>query len=231
MVRVIKGLVKLHEGNFVQLPKVWIKMNVKLIWNILYSLVVLALVIVAGAMAISAMNTPNGIKILNVQSGSMEPTISTGSLVLVKPVSNYQKGDIITFKAEKDKNVTNTQYTTTHRIYEIKTVNGNPEYVTKGDANKTPDFITTKTDLIVGKVQLHVPFVGYVISFAKTQNGFILLIVVPATLIIFSEILNIKNEANRLIAERRKKKLNLEESIEEKIGEKIVAIEKKLKND
>jgi len=36
------------------------------------------------------------------------------------------------------------------------------------------------------------------VTFAKSKEGFLLLIVIPATLIIYSEILNIKNEIKKL---------------------------------
>jgi len=69
-----------------------------------------------------------------VQSGSMEPAIHTGSVVMVKPASDYKIGDVITFGE-----VSKTKAPITHRIYDIKVVDGNPVYITKGDANNAPD--------------------------------------------------------------------------------------------
>jgi len=161
----------------------------------------------------------------------MEPTVPVGSLILSKPVSQYNVGDIITFKSVKEKDVKNPRLTTTHRIVSLEKISsGKIEYKTKGDANDAPDISTVPQELILGKMVFMVPYLGYPISLAKTQAGFIFLIVIPATLIIYSEILNIKNESKRLIQERRKRKLTKTEELEEKVGEEIQKVEDDLKS-
>ena len=127
-----------------------------------------------------------------VQSGSMTPAIKMGSVVVAKPAENYQIGDVITFGP-----YTRTQAPTTHRIYDIKVTDGNPVYITKGDANNAPDQREiTKRD-IVGKVLFSIPYLGYAVDFAKKPLGFALIIIVPAALIIFDEIKNIYNEIKK----------------------------------
>jgi signal peptidase len=184
------------------------KISWKLLRNIVYWLIVLVLVIIAGVTAVSALDIPGSIKLYTVQSGSMTPAISAGSLVLSKPTDDYRIGDVITFKAEKDRLIKNPKYTTTHRVHDIKeTALGQVEYVTKGDANNTPDSQVVVKDLVLGKTVFSIPLLGYPISFAKTREGLVILIIIPATMIIYSEMLNIKNEAKRLILERKKRKL------------------------
>ena len=162
-----------------------IKVNWKLLWNIVYWLLVAILVIIAAATAISALDIPGGIKLYTVQSGSMAPAIPAGSLVLSKRADDYQIGHVITFKAEKNRLIKNPIFTTTHRIHDIKkTALGQIEYVTKGDANDTPDFQPVAKDLVLGKTVFLIPLLGYPISFAKTREGLIILIVIPATTII-----------------------------------------------
>src|SRR3989338_8215020 len=51
------------------------------------------------------------IEIKIVKSGSMEPAIKTGSIVVIKPASLYGVGDVITFGEDS-----RTTYPTTHRI-------------------------------------------------------------------------------------------------------------------
>jgi len=198
----------------------------KKITNIIYSVMVFILILVAGVVGASTLNIPGGIKLYSVQSGSMEPAIHTGSIVISKPSDNYQKGDIITFKAEKDRLVKNPRYITTHRIYEIKNIDGKEEYVIKGDANNTPDIELASKDLVLGKTIFSIPLLGYPVSFAKTREGLIILVIIPATIIIYSGLMNIKNEAKKLLKERRKRKL----TTKEKIGKEIIAVEKDLGN-
>lgn len=162
-----------------------------------YYLVLVFLSLVAILVAVSALNIPDGYKLYTVQSGSMQPTISVGSLVIVKPVNDYKLEDIVTYQKE--------DFTTTHRIQEIKTENDTTFYITKGDANDASDSEPVFSNQVLGKVIFSLPFLGRPVAFAKTQTGFIFLIVIPATLIIYSEILVIKKEI-QLIKQKQKTK-------------------------
>ena len=63
-----------------------------------------------------------------VGTGSMEPEIKIGEFVLIKQVSKYNIGDIITFKDQDD-------FLVTHRIIDLK----EKEILTKGDNNDLED--------------------------------------------------------------------------------------------
>ncbi len=128
---------------------------------------------------------------MTVLSGSMEPGIKTGSIVIVKPANEYKIGDVITFNESKGK------APITHRIYDIKIVDSEPLYITKGDANDTPDQIEIKKKDVVGKVLISVPFVGYAVDFARKPIGFALIIIIPAAVIIFDEIMKIYAEIKK----------------------------------
>ncbi len=194
--------------------------KLKTIGKMFYWLILAFLIFVAGFTALSALNLPGNYKLFMVMSGSMEPTIKTGSVVVVKPEKTYAKGDVITFQ-----DPTKSKTTITHRIFEAS----DSAFLTKGDANKTPDTTEIRKGQILGKEILAVPFIGYVINFAKTQTGLILLVIIPAVIIVYNELLSIKNEAKRLIIERRNRKLTPKEEIEEKIGEEIMEVEKEVK--
>lgn len=174
---------------------------VKLISNIIYWLIIFCLIVIASSTAISSLNIPIGVKLYVVQSGSMEPSIKTGSVVIVKNEPDYRIGDIVTFFNNDKKN------TTTHRIFDIKESNGSPLFITKGDANQTEDRDGIKKDNILGKVAFTLPCLGYAVAFTKTQMGLIFLIIVPAVIIIFSEILNIKKQVVELIQKKKQKNL------------------------
>ena len=126
-----------------------------------------------------------------VESGSMLPTFSTGSVILISPVDSYTVGDIITFKRLVDSEVT------THRIVEERIVAGEEEYVTKGDANNVEDMDPVKRAEVFGKVRGHVPYVGYLLSFFRQPVGFLLLVVVPAALVVVEQVEKIKREMHQ----------------------------------
>jgi signal peptidase len=125
-----------------------------------------------------------------VYTGSMEPTIPVGSIVVIKPtdLETLNIGDIICFKIESE-----SATTVTHRIFNIT----NEGFITKGDANEDPDQWIVKRENIVGKVIAIIPYIGYVGYFVRTPIGFTLLIVIPATLIIILEIRNILKETKK----------------------------------
>ena len=83
---------------------------------------------------------------------------------------------------------------TTHRVYDIKVVEGEPYYITKGDANNAPDQREVSKREIIGKVLFSVPYLGYAVDFAQKPLGFALIIIVPAALIIFDEVKKIWQE-------------------------------------
>ena len=183
----------------------------KIVLNIFYWLIIFCVAIISLLLAFSTLKIPGNYKLYVVQSGSMEPAIKTGSIVIVKPKSYYGLGNIVTFLPAGQKNDP-----TTHRIVEIK--DNGPEilFTTKGDANTGEDRERIKQSEILGAIIASFPYLGYVVAFTKTQIGFIFLIVVPATIIIFSEVLHIKEEVLRLIEKRKKKS---EISVEENTNE------------
>lgn len=79
-----------------------------------------------------------GFRIYRVISGSMQPALQIGDVIIIKKANNYDEKDIITY----DNGLT----TITHRI---KSINGD-EIITEGDANDAPDKPITK-DRILGK--------------------------------------------------------------------------------
>ena len=195
----------------------------KKIRKAIYWLVLLALVLIAGITAVSALNFPGNYKFYTVLSGSMAPVIKTGSVALVKPEAKYKINEIVTFKN------TNSRVPTTHRIVEIKEYKDQVSYTTKGDANKSSDLESLSRGMILGKVLFSVPVVGYAVEFMKTKTGLLVMIVLAAFIVV-NELTNVKKESSRLLAERKKRKLNIEEKIEEKLDEGIIKAEDEIDN-
>lgn len=179
-----------------KLLSVWLKRAGAFVYGFIFG----GLLLVGGLVAVSGLNIPGGYKLYTVQSGSMEPTLHTGSIVTVQPQKDYQNGDIVTIRESPASNVT-----LTHRIVEVKTVDGRVQYVTRGDANKANDPEERPKTNVVGKEIATVPYLGYILSYAKTKNGLLFLIIIPCVILIYNELLSIKTEALRLVHARKKK--------------------------
>lgn len=132
---------------------------------------------------------PGNYEVKIVQSGSMEPAIQTGSVVIVRPTDDYAVDDVITYGPD-----TADQVPTTHRIIDMQTDGGETTYTTKGDANDSPDPRAVTEREIVGKVLLSIPYLGFVLDFARQPMGFALLVGLPAAIVIIDELVVIYQE-------------------------------------
>jgi signal peptidase len=140
-------------------------------------------------------------RILTVESGSMEPAISRGSLVFVLTDNKYELNDIVTY-ISLDANL--SEVLITHRVIRIEnTDNSDIYYHTKGDANNVEDLDAVNFDMIVGKVIFFIPILGFLVSFAKTKLGVILLIVIPCLVLAYGEIKNIGKEVKDIKLKKR----------------------------
>jgi len=173
----------------------------KKIGKTLYYIFFGALILVALVVAVSAFPAKGNIQIKVVESGSMEPNIKTGAIVLIKPSANYSVGDVITFDGNF-KDAKGKRVPITHRITEVKNENGKVSYMTKGDANEEADGEFIPALRVVGKVLFSVPYVGYAIDTAKKPYGFLALVIIPALLIIWSQIENIWKEVKKMKTEK-----------------------------
>lgn len=155
--------------------------------------VVLALALLGAVVVFLAQAFPGLVgadRALTVSSGSMEPAIPTGSVVFVDDVESSDveeriaKGDVITFVSGDNRLVT-------HRVVEKYTAETSVRFRTKGDNNDAVDPEPVYRQAVVGEVILSVPFVGYVIAFANTGHGFLLLVWGPVLALVFSELLSL----------------------------------------
>jgi signal peptidase len=105
-----------------------------------------------------------------ILSGSMQPSITAGSLILTKrlPQKDYQVGDVVTFfSRDRQKGLV------THRIIGLKNnQQGIPVMETKGDANTNGDPWQIGLGNIVGKEMVSIPYLGYLLSPVGTRLGF-----------------------------------------------------------
>ena len=104
-----------------------------------------------------------GFEVYDVVSGSMSPAIPQGSLVVVRPVSwrEIEDGDVIAFESEGS--------VVTHRVTQIREEEG--QFITKGDANAANDIRGVSFLELIGRVELHIPFLGDLSAMAAGRTG------------------------------------------------------------
>lgn len=119
-----------------------------------------------------------------VQSGSMEPSIPTGSVVFVTETDaeSISTGDVVTYQKRGN------EVPITHRVVDIKRNDESMRLITKGDANENRDTEPVYRSEIVGTVAFSIPYIGYIIRFGQTTLGWFVLVFVPLVLWIFSEL-------------------------------------------
>jgi signal peptidase len=147
----------------------------------------LMLVFMSMAIALFTLVAPHfGWRVDIVLSGSMEPDLHTGAVVVTQPMSarSIAVGDIISFYAPI------TDKLTTHRVVAM-TQGSLPSFTTKGDANEESDPESVPFSRVVGKVCLDIPYIGYLTRFIKTPLGLLSSLFVPGLFIIVQEVRNI----------------------------------------
>lgn len=91
-----------------------------------------------------------------IASGSMSPTFTKGSVVIIKKVNDKDKikiGDITAYQYEGKVII--------HRVNRIVEIKGEKFYYTKGDANEDEDNYKVESDNIIGVVTVALPLIGY----------------------------------------------------------------------
>lgn len=131
--------------------------------NILVSSVVLC--ILAFLVLLVYIPKAIGYKTFYIKTGSMEPSISQGSLVFTRKIqfSEVRAGDVFTFTND------NKNDYFTHRVVEID--RENQMLVTKGDANDQNDPYPISFYYAVGRVDFSMPYVGSAVEFLNSTAG------------------------------------------------------------
>ena len=127
-----------------------------------------------------------GYSTFRVVTGSMEPAIATGSVLLCKetPIGEIKKGDIVCYRTR----VTEIEGSiVTHRVVNIlRDESGNIYLETRGDANVSSDPNYVDAEAFIGKVTWHSgkeSVVNKMLSFLSSKIGFLVCIVFPILLV------------------------------------------------
>lgn len=154
-----------------------------------YTIVLLLYLVILFIGSLPTIPLPHNQRLFVVSSGSMEPTLHIGSVVITRPLRDYQVGDIITFSnPDKSKG---EKKTTTHRIEKIINQNGKTVYMTKGDANVLSDGKFTPHGQVIGKVTRQIAYLGFWVNIIKSKLGLVFLVFIPGMIIVVREIKNI----------------------------------------
>jgi len=120
-----------------------------------------------------------GVRPVVITSGSMEPTVSTGALVITRtvPAADLEVGDVVTVP-------TTTGSRVTHRIVALDEAGSGVILTLRGDANPVPDaepYPVSSADRMV----VDVPLVGYVLSAMRSPAGLVVGGALTAALLLF----------------------------------------------
>jgi signal peptidase len=166
-----------------------------------FAILILFLAIVFGFTLVSRVASGTNFPFAAVQSGSMEPTIPTGSFLLIQKVSGEDLvagdkpvGDVVVYYFPNTK-ITDyfffSVYDPTpwsHRAINKTEIDGKFYVLTKGDANNSPDqnplnpTTWVPMDRVIGKIAWFVPYLGY--PFLWVKNPFVVLAVLVVLIIL-----------------------------------------------
>ena len=124
---------------------------------------------------------------LIVLTGSMEPEIGSGDLIICKQIDSEQVkvDDVIAFFDP----ASNNNSVLTHRVVEVVTEDGSLSFKTKGDANNAADTQLVPADNLVGVYQCKISGAGNVAMFMQTPVGLVICVVLPLGLLIGYDLL------------------------------------------
>ncbi|WP_084255114.1 signal peptidase I [Nocardioides sp. J54] len=115
-----------------------------------------------------------------VLTGSMEPDLPPGTLVVVRSVDPEEValGDVITFQLESGEPTV-----ATHRVVAVGTrLDGEQVFTTQGDANGTPDRNPVRAVQVQGRLWYSVPYLGHLNSVLTGKQRQTALLLVAALL-------------------------------------------------
>lgn len=148
----------------------------------------LVMVILLMATAVLTFLAPRfGWGVNTVLSGSMEPVLKVGGVLVTRPVAaeEIEVGDVISFDSPRNGDLTSHRVTAINSGFSLS-------FQTKGDANEDTDPFSVPAENVVGKKAFHIPWLGYLTQFVKTRLGFLLTLCLPGIAIIGMEIRNIR---------------------------------------
>ncbi|HEY7525511.1 MAG TPA: signal peptidase I [Candidatus Limnocylindria bacterium] len=145
-----------------------------------------------GFLALFALGRFTPYEALVVRSGSMAPTIATGSVTIVdRAAQTPEVGDIVSFRTADGSLVT-------HRVVGITDAG----FLTRGDANPSNDWAPRPPRSVYGTVLVSLPVLGYFIHTLEQPAAFLLLLLGSGGLLVLGALQTIYQEVMRLSGRR-----------------------------
>lgn len=132
-----------------------------------------------------------GYHIYYIASGSMEPTIKTGEVIVGKEegIEDLEIEDIVTFYGTKGSLAGKI---ITHRIIDKYEEDGETYIVTKGDATGNIDEAIPASD-VISVYKFTIPLVGYLVRLISSKLGFLLVIIIPFSVLLIKQVINLSH--------------------------------------
>lgn len=182
-----------------------------------------------------------GYNMMIVLSPSMEDTIMSGDLIVVKNAepedikgessAGAQDGDIISF-FDPD---SSKQSVLTHRCKTVRETDGKISFITKGDNNNSEDLSPCPAENLIGTYVTRIPGAGNIAMWLQTVPGLIVCVAVPIVLLVAYDLImkkrydkSKKKDTDALLAELEELRAQAaEDDSDEKEVVKAAAIEQK----
>ena len=139
-----------------------------------------------------------GREVFIVRSGSMEPSIPVGSVIIVSAVrpERLRTGEVVTIEAPAGVVIT-------HRILSVEEVNGERHFQLKGDANPSPDPALVPVSWLVGRLTVAIPLLGYFLAYLSTPFGIMAALAMAGSIVTASWVLEDVESYRRAVARER----------------------------
>ncbi|HEV2814467.1 MAG TPA: signal peptidase I [Solirubrobacteraceae bacterium] len=147
-----------------------------------------AIGVVVGLVALVTVPRATGVTPLTVLTGSMEPALTPGDVVLSKSLAplDVRPGDVVSFH-----DPSRGGELVTHRVESMRRTGSQVRFVTKGDANDVSETWAVAVDGRIGRTAMSVPKVGHVLHWAGSREGKLALIALPAGLLVLLELVGL----------------------------------------
>jgi signal peptidase len=168
------------------------------------------------ALIVQAVVRPNetpaflGYKMYVIISGSMQPELEVGDIVVVKKINpnDLKKDDVISFRKG--------QTIITHRIAEVKNAEEKLQFLTKGDNNNTSDKDLVSEKEVEGIVVNKIQKLGKIVLKLRDKTLIIFIILIYYVFLMYDQSIQKRKNIRRIKREEYEEKKRKESSDEGK---------------
>ena len=167
-------------------PAVTRKKSVAVVITVLLVAAIVLCILVIGQVLSKGYVSVGGYSLFRVVTGSMEPEIPVGALLIARqtPIEQIGEGDIVTYRS-REQGMSGVEIT--HRVISLyEGADGTRYLETKGDANQYADASYVDETHLIGKVVFHTRqnnVIAKLLTFITSEVGFLACIVLPCILI------------------------------------------------